>query len=180
VRQTTVREAITMMAKGAAEAITPDFQSLDFETWAQISAMPDHPVIRTVTLEIPVPTIIRLTTYDKLPTKPVIFSRRNLFKRDKSNCQYCGMHIKRPDEVTIDHVVPRSKGGKSSWVNCVLACIACNRRKADRTLHESGMKLVRAPVEPKVRVLISVPGLPIYQSWRSFVSDKYWDTPLEP
>ena len=73
-----------------------------------------------------------LAEYDRLPTAAVSFSRRNIFKRDHWTCQYCG---RQPggDELTIDHVVPRSQGGVSTWENCVLACIDCNKRKADRT-----------------------------------------------
>jgi 5-methylcytosine-specific restriction endonuclease McrA len=180
VRQTTVRDALTLLAKGAAHAITDDFQSLDFASWAEIAAEPERPVVRTVRLSIPAPTLVRLLGYDRLPVRDVVFSRRNLFKRDRNACQYCGRRIQRMDEITIDHVVPRSRGGVSSWENCVLACLPCNKRKADRTPREAGMTLVRRPVRPKVRVLLSVPVGRVYQSWRSFVSDRYWDVELEP
>ena len=79
-----------------------------------------------------VPEVITLTGYDRLPTRAVTFSRRNIFKRDRFQCQYCGVNPG-GEELTIDHVVPRAQGGVSSWTNCVLACIDCNKRKADRT-----------------------------------------------
>lgn len=79
-----------------------------------------------------VPEVIVLTSYDRLPSNAVTFSRRNIFKRDRFTCQYCG---KQPgsEELTIDHVLPRAQGGTSTWENCVLACIECNAKKADRT-----------------------------------------------
>lgn len=180
IRQTTVRDALTMMAKGSAEAITEDYQSLDLETWTEAAADPGRPIVRTPRLEIPIPTVIRLLGYDKLPIKAVTFSRRNIFKRDKSCCQYCGVQMKRADEITIDHIVPRSKGGVSSWTNCVLACLPCNKRKANKTPQQVGMRLIRPATEPKMRVLISIPMGKVYQSWQNFVSERYWNAPLDP
>ena len=105
------------------------------------------------------------------------FSRRNVFKRDKLTCQYCG---KQPggEELTIDHVVPRAQGGRSSWTNCVLACVDCNSRKAARTPSEARMKLHKQPVRPNWK--------PIYaqrmnriQSWNNIISEAYWNVELE-
>jgi 5-methylcytosine-specific restriction endonuclease McrA len=87
-----------------------------------------EPFIRAVRQHFRVPEVVTLTHYDKLPVTHVAFSRRNLFKRDGYKCQYCGAHP-RPDELTIDHIVPRSRGGESTWENCVLACIECNKRR---------------------------------------------------
>ncbi len=84
-----------------------------------------------------------LDSYDRLPSAAVSFSRRNLFKRDHWTCQYCGLQPG-GDELTIDHMVPRSQGGTSTWENCVLACVTCNKRKADRTPQQAGLKLRRA------------------------------------
>ena len=91
--------------------------------------------------------MLALARYDRLPTQAVAFSRRNIFKRDRFTCQFCG---RQPgsEELTIDHVVPRSRGGTSTWENCVLACVPCNARKANRTPEQAGMKLRRAPVRP--------------------------------
>lgn len=180
IRQTTVREAVTLLAKGSAEAVSDDFQTHDFDSWARIAARPDRPVLRTVRLRIEAPMVVRLNGYDRLPGRAAVFSRRNIFKRDRSCCQYCGVQIRRPDEVTIDHVLPRSRGGRSTWENCVLACLACNGRKANRTPAEARMTLIRTPAAPKVRVLLSIPAGKVYESWQNFVSRAYWDLPLEP
>ncbi len=94
-----------------------------------------------------VPEVIALTDYDRLPMAAVTFSRRNIFKRDHYTCQYCGAQPG-SEELTIDHVVPRSQGGVSTWENCVLACMACNKRKADRTPEQARMRLRKKPVRP--------------------------------
>jgi 5-methylcytosine-specific restriction endonuclease McrA len=121
--------------------------------------------------------VIALQAYDRMPISAVTFSRRNIFKRDHYICQYCGTQPG-TDELTIDHIVPRAQGGVSSWTNCVLACVACNKRKADRTPREAGMQLRRQPVRPTWK--------PIYpnhqvrlESWTKFVSDVYWNAELE-
>ena len=88
-------------------------------------------------LRLRVPEVIVLAEYDRLPTAAVTFSRRNIFKRDHWTCQYCGAQPG-SEELTIDHVLPRSQGGISTWENCVLACVACNKRKADRTPEQAG------------------------------------------
>lgn len=99
-------------------------------------------------LSICVPEVIALRTYDGYPVRGVAFTRRNVYKRDGHTCQYCG---KRPgvDELTIDHVIPRSRGGPSSWENCVTACRPCNARKANRLAHELNLTLSRPPTAPR-------------------------------
>ena len=87
-----------------------------------------------------VPEVVALSGYDRTAGGPVTFSRRNIFKRDHYTCQYCGAQPG-SEELTLDHVVPRSQGGVSSWENCVLACMACNKRKADRTPEQARMHL---------------------------------------
>ena len=101
-----------------------------------------------------VPEVVTLTDYDRLPAAAVTFSRRNIFKRDHFTCQYCGAQPG-SEELTLDHVVPRAQGGESRWDNCVLACLACNKRKADRTPEQARMRLQAqagpADVEPALR-----------------------------
>ena len=99
------------------------------------------------------PEVIVLKTYDRLPTNSVTFSRRNIFKRDRFTCQFCG---RQPgsEALTIDHVVPRSQGGTSTWENCVLACIDCNARKADRTPEQARMPLRHAPIRPDLEAAL--------------------------
>jgi 5-methylcytosine-specific restriction endonuclease McrA len=118
-----------------------------------------------------------LAGYNRLPTAAVAFSRRNIHKRDHWTCQYCG---RQPGgaELTIDHVVPRSQGGVSTWENCVLACIDCNKHKADRTPAQARMKLHREPVRPAWKPLYARTSERM-MSWSKFISEAYWNVPLE-
>lgn len=118
-----------------------------------------------------------LTKYDRLPTKVVAFSRRNVFKRDNFTCQYCEC---RPgsEELTIDHVVPRAQGGISSWGNCVLACVECNHHKGNRTPDQALMPLLKPPVRPIWNPSYARSGARL-ESWSKFVSDAYWNIELE-
>ncbi len=175
-----VRRALRLVCTGAAKAVLPDsFETHSFETWAELAVHPDEPCIRTVKLRVKVPEVILLTRYDGLPNPAAVFSRRNLFRRDHNTCQYCG---RRPgtSELSIDHVLPRSRGGRSSWENCVLACMGCNRKKRDRTPSEAGLKLAKKPEKPKWSPLLEIPVGRTRTSWERFISDRYWDVPLEP
>ena len=177
---TSVLSALRLLFKGSAVAVRPDnYEAHGFEAWADLAVEPDEPHIRTARLRIRVPEVIALTRYDKVPRRSVAFTRRNLFERDRRMCQYCGC---RPgtSELTIDHVMPRSRGGRSTWCNCVLACVPCNRRKADRTPAEARMRLRAEPVAPVWRPTFSLPIARVRQSWQKFISDKYWDARLEP
>lgn len=177
---TTVRHALGMVFTGSARAIRPEtYEAHEFDSWADLAVPPGEPCIRTVSFEIRVPEVIVLTTYQGMPTQHATFSRRNLYKRDHNTCQYCGM---RPGtaELSIDHVVPRSRGGRSSWENCVLACVRCNSRKASRSPHDAGMRLIRSPRAPAWTPIMEIPVARVRQSWRKFVSDRYWDVPLQP
>lgn len=145
--------------------------------WAQLIPADDELVIRTRSNRLRVPEVIVLTSYDRLPSNAVTFSRRNIFKRDRFTCQYCG---KQPgsEELTIDHVLPRAQGGTSTWENCVLACVECNAKKADRTPDQARMPLRREPVRPVWKPLYGSHGMRI-DSWSKFVSEAYWTTRLE-
>ncbi len=175
VNVTTVRRAICLVYSGHARVISPEtFKTYDFETWVHNGENGNHFYFKTVTLKIRVPEVILLLTYDSVPAKDVPFSRKNIYKRDNYTCQYCGKKYKAED-LTIDHVVPRSRGGKTTWENCVLACIWCNIKKGDRTLKEAGMRLLRKPSRPKwsTGVILAKENLP--SSWKSFISSESMD-----
>jgi len=176
---TSVREAICLVFREAAKALDPtDFSVHDFDSWASLAVARDEPCIHTVRLSIRIPEIIILTQYDAIPARQVAFSRRNIYKRDHYQCQYCGSRPPLVD-LTVDHIVPRSVGGRSTWENCVLACLRCNRRKANRTLQEAGMRLQRPPLEPHWSPCIAIPLAKRRASWEQFVSEKYWNVELE-
>jgi len=100
--------------------------------------------IRSMRLVMIVPSVIRLMEYRRIPLQPRPLSRRNILLRDRNTCQFCGQPFP-PSELTLDHVVPRARGGKSSWDNLIACCHRCNNRKADRTPEEAGLQLQRKP-----------------------------------
>ena len=166
-----------MLWNQAACVIDPDdFRLYDWSDWAKLPPGKGSPSSgRSASA-----SACRKSCAD--PARParhqtVTFSRRNLFKRDHSTCQYCGCQPG-TEELTIDHVLPRSQGGQTTWENCVLACVACNAHKANRTPDQAGMKLRRAPVRPSWKPLYDATGVRI-ASWSRFLSDAYWNVPLE-
>lgn len=101
--------------------------------------------IHSVSMTFPLPSIVRLTRYINVPRKRIILSRKNIIKRDSHQCQYCGV---RSGPVTIDHIIPKGRGGEDTWENLVCACVKCNNKKGDRTPEEARMKLLRKPQRP--------------------------------
>lgn len=183
IQVTTVKEAIGLVAKGHAKIIDAEtYQVYDLLTWADVTKARqclEADKIHSVKLVMTAPEVIMLTTYDGMGERSVVFSRRNLFKRDHHTCQYCGAQ---PDasELTIDHIAPKSKGGKSTWENCVLACVPCNKRKADRTVEQAGMKLRKVPKKPTWKALMQASAKQKRKSWEQFVSEAYWNVELDP
>ncbi len=176
---TSVRQALVLAYREVASIICPDtYQVYDFEDWAQLGGKEDEPLIRTPFLTLRVPEIIVLNRYNGFPRRGAAFSRRNLYRRDAFTCQYCG---DRPGSelLSIDHVVPRSRGGKSTWINCVLACLECNKRKANRSLEQSGLILARPPRQPSWTGALEVSIGHRKASWEKFISDRYWNIELE-
>jgi 5-methylcytosine-specific restriction endonuclease McrA len=102
---------------------------------------PDR-VIRTVSSSFPMPSIVRLTVFVRVPYKSIILNRKNILLRDGSRCQYCG---KGDTPLTIDHIVPRSKGGENSWENLITACHRCNAKKGNKTPREASMQPLKQP-----------------------------------
>lgn len=183
VRVISVKEAIGLVAKGSAKILEPGtYQSHDLVSWNDASriqaSLGEDAMIRSARLALAPPEVVLLTQYDGLGERSVVFSRRNLFKRDKYTCQYCGKQPG-PSELTIDHVMPKSRGGISSWTNCALACVECNRRKANRTPEEAGMKLRKQPKRPTWRMLAQVDPRIMRESWSQFLSRAYWEVELE-
>ena len=109
--------------------------------------------------------------YDKVPRREVKFSRRNILARDDHQCQYCGKRLPTA-RLSLDHVTPRSRGGKSTWTNVVAACNPCNTRKGGRMPWEASMKLRRNPAVPKKNpTLADKVESPAYRIWRLFLGD---------
>ncbi|MEL7498903.1 MAG: HNH endonuclease [Planctomycetota bacterium] len=174
----TVARALVMVWSDTARVVDPaDYQLYNWNDWADLVPTDDQPFVQAVSQRIRVPEVITLTEFNRLPSTTVAFSRRNIFKRDRMTCQYCGKRLK-SEESTIDHVVPRSHGGGSSWENCVLACVKCNHSKADRTPQKASMKLLNAPKQPNWNPIYSQYSVR-YESWSKFISDAYWNAELE-
>lgn len=101
-------------------------------------------VVRSPSVHVPWPSIVRLRAYVRVPYKRIMLSRKNVLRRDRFRCQYCGKR----DKLTIDHVLPKSRGGRDTWENLVAACVPCNNRKGSRTPEEAGLTLARTPFRP--------------------------------
>jgi 5-methylcytosine-specific restriction endonuclease McrA len=126
---------------------------------------PDR-VIRTVSSSIPMPSIVRLTVFVRVPYKSIILNRKNILFRDGWQCQYCG---KTDLTLTIDHVVPRSKGGEYSWENLVTACHRCNTKKGDKTLREAGMQLLKQPIRPNSLMFMQQVTATVSDDWKPYL-----------
>jgi 5-methylcytosine-specific restriction endonuclease McrA len=183
IQTTSVKDAIGLVAKGSAFVIDPKtFDRHDLMSWGDVSkamkAVGDG-LIRSQHLAIVPPEVVVLTAYEGRGERSVVFSRKNVFKRDRYTCQYCGCQPG-PEELTIDHVMPRSRGGTSTWENCLLACVACNKRKADKTPAEAGMIPRKAPKKPSWKTLSQVHPKARRESWEQFLGRAYWEVELEP
>lgn len=147
---TRVRRALLLLLRGKAEMIEDGRGTL-----------------QSVSTTVPIPSVIRLAAYVRRPVVPRRLTRREVFARDRQTCQYCGRTSR---DLTLDHVVPRHRGGQNTWANVVAACVPCNHRKAGRTPQEAGMRLLREPGYPTPN-----PYYPFYRflaahgEWRRFV-----------
>jgi 5-methylcytosine-specific restriction endonuclease McrA len=156
-----VPRAFSLLLQDHAQAInTTDgsFQLLKAEDWLAYSASEvpadDEAYVQTVRLRIRVPKVLILQQYDRLPVQEVKFTRETLFERDAHRCQYCGGTFE-ASQLNMDHVIPRDRGGRTSWENIVTSCISCNSRKANRLPHQANMHLIRKPERPRWRPFIS-------------------------
>ena len=187
IRVVSARRAFCLLFNRIAEIVSVEnsqYLSYDFESWKQVSEFraryerDRHEWVRCVRFELAVPRIVRLLVYDRLPRQPVRLNRRNIFARDGNRCQYCGK--KHPtSELSIDHVVPRSRGGQTAWPNVVCCCVACNVRKGGRVPDEAGMTLVAEPVKPRRSPVVTLRlTSEKYASGKQFLDQAYWNVEL--
>lgn len=169
-----VRHALRLLSTGAARGVVPESnETLDFDSWMELEVAESEAAIRSVRKGVRIPEIIVLTRYRGVQLRTPSFSRRNLMRRDRHQCQYCGINPG-THELSIDHVMPRSRGGRSTWENCVLACRRCNRKKRNRTPGQAGMLLLREPRAPRWSPFVEVPRTHLRPSWERFVDAKVW------
>ncbi len=178
IRVVNVRRALTLLYRDCAEVITNEggqYASYDFECWCELSQLtslekqPGEDFLRAVGFEIQVPRIVRLTRFGRMPLQTVRFNRKNLFARDDHRCQYCGKH-EPTNKLSLDHVVPRSHGGPTTWENIVCCCLRCNSRKGGRTPQQARMQLLNRPAKPRFNpLLLQTIEDPRYECWKTFL-----------
>jgi len=131
----------------------------------------DSRVLHSPSVTIPMPSVIRIARQIKRPLPEVKLSRQSLMARDRHTCQYCG---KRSKHLTVDHVIPRERGGRHDWDNLVACCMACNNRKRNRTPREADMSLIRQPSRPRFIPYLS------FATMRQALQNEVWRDYLEP
>ncbi len=178
---TNVKRAFALLYIGAAHAVDRQFRTFDFASWADLSAETGEDVIHTVSRAIRVPRVILLQVYDRIPRAKVRFSRHNIYTRDNNTCQYCGRQLPRAD-LNLDHVVPRSRGGRTTWDNVVCCCVDCNIAKGARTLEQAGLRLLKPPTRPRWTPTFRAGGDRVrYREWLPFLdlaNASYWNAEL--
>ena len=178
-----VKRSLVLLYRELAEVIHVEegqYYNYDFPDWIEFSEFvaaevedsgepSDVDWIRSVNFSVRVPRIVRLYRYDKVPKLTLRFNRRNVFARDNNTCQYCAQTYPL-HRLSFDHVVPRSRGGKTNWENVVCCCLKCNSRKGNRTPAEAGIRLVKEPKRPRQNPLLVVKlDNPKYHVWRNFL-----------
>lgn len=195
---TTVKDALGNVISERATFLDADYMQHDMSSWMRLPILEDRPFIQAAHTQVRVPEIMLLSEYGKIPVRKVVFCRRNLWRRDRRRCQYCG---KEPPmgEITIDHIQPRSRGGESTFENCVLCCISCNLKKGSKSLGQAGLRLQRIkklsngewdtvyysrPKRPQWNPLYALRRKTFPKSWSAFLKNfdeaLYWEVGLEP
>ncbi|MEY3690280.1 MAG: HNH endonuclease [Candidatus Kapaibacteriota bacterium] len=133
---------------------------------ADLVAEREDRVLRSVNATYPYPSVIRLSTYIRVKFKNIELSRRNILRRDNNQCQYCG---KISSPLTLDHIIPRSRGGMDTWDNLVTACVRCNNRKGNQTPEEAGMKLAKQPRKPHHVIFLKNFMGKVDEAWKPYL-----------
>lgn len=173
-RTTTAKIAIISLFKGVVEVVDvrgDDYNTYDYESWVEYSCrddinITDYSWVHSPNMALAVPYIIRIKNYSGYQRKKIRFSRKNIFIRDKYTCQYTGKRMRFKD-LTLDHVVPRSKGGKTSWGNIVTCSRDVNMKKGDKTVEEAGLTLLNTPKQPDF--IEFYPHKVCHESWLKFI-----------
>ena len=181
VHVTSVRRAVCLLYQGIAKAVDQQYQTFDFNSWSDMSSSLHDDTVSLVDRVIRVPRVILLVAYDRVPKRQVRFSRFNVFARDNNTCQYCGEKFPR-SELNLDHVIPRSRGGLSTWENVVCSCFTCNRVKGGQMPEETRMRLIRKPFRPEwTPFMLETFSFKRYHEWRPYlnmVDAAYWNAEL--
>jgi len=183
IRVVTARRAFILLYREAAEVIDIEegqFSNYDFESWCELSQLRleekrrHDDWVRAVNFEIQLPRIVRLIRFDRQHVSTLRLNRRNLLARDGHCCQYCGQSLP-ASQLSLDHVLPRSRGGPTTWENIVASCVRCNTKKGSRTPREARMRLMSKPKKPTHNPMLTVKlGNPKYESWKTFLPRGSW------
>lgn len=174
------KEAVVCVSAERGKIIDPEFFDLHtFPEWIKRGVTKNPCFVSSSSTKFDIPEVITVCGYDKVPDTKVAMTRRNIYIRDNYQCQYCG---KSPgtEELSIDHIVPRSQGGKTTWKNCVIACTECNWEKGGRTPKKAGMSLRNRPVCPEWNLkYVGGNYSTVPNSWSEFVDTAYWNVEID-
>jgi len=181
-----LKKAINKIFTGNAVIVVPPdahnslWQELDWSDWAKLEPKEGETVIQAACRAFKIPEIIKVVNSNYKPTKRTKFTRRNIFKRDESKCQYCGKQAPNDidwSDLSLDHLIPKSRGGKTEWLNIVLCCVKCNQKKNNRLLSECSMKLLKQPIVPPYNAFAETSIR--LDSWNHFITDSYFNVELD-
>lgn len=181
---TSWKRAIKLVFLERADVVDEEYRTYNFRDWFEISQMiKEHPAgfIYTPKFKIAIPEIIALKFYDKVQFEEPQLTRRNIYEHYGYRCCYCGKKFS-TEKLNIDHIIPRSRGGKTEWENVVTSCIDCNLKKGNKTPQEAGMKLLISPSKPQRRIKLAFvfnSQIKIPSSWQKFIDHIYWNIELE-
>lgn len=169
---TVVRDAIILMSKGSAKGVcTQTFSTYTWDNWLSDENAPKVDFyIQSPSMQIPAPQVILLINYDDVYHTSIRFSQRAIYRRDQYTCQYCEKKLT-GKELSVDHIIPVSKGGANNFMNCVTACKQCNNRKANFEAHEVGMTLIKKPINPTWNPVFHIRERP--KAWKPLLKE-HW------
>jgi len=179
----TAAEALADLFVGRVEAVETDYQAYDFASWHDLSAHATRfepegrDFVKTVSSAVLVPAVVRLLRFDRVHRPVMRLSRQNVYLRDNYTCQYTGQKLP-ARKLNLDHVIPSSQGGRTTWTNLVCCAVDVNSQKGGRTPAQAGLKLIRRPRRPDPAELMFKGRRPRHDVWKHFVDAAYWNTEL--
>jgi len=184
IQVTNWQRALKLVCTERATIVDEEYKTYSFPDWCELSRiMKNSPggFVHTPTIKIAIPEVISLTFYDKIPFNDVKFTRKNIYEHYGYKCCYCGKKFS-TKELNLDHVIPRSRGGKTDWLNVVTSCINCNLKKSNKLPKEAGMELIIKPSKPPYTSGLSFflrSPVNIRSSWQKFIDSVYWNIELD-
>jgi 5-methylcytosine-specific restriction endonuclease McrA len=182
-RVITAAEALADLFVGRVEAGDENYRAYNFPSWHELSEYAHEfepegrSFVKTVASAVLVPSVVRLLRFDRIRRRSVRLSRKNVYLRDNYTCQYTGRKLP-ASRLNLDHVIPTSRGGKTTWENLVCCCVEVNMIKGNKTPREAGLKLIRQPKRPDPTELLFRSHRFRHDTWKHFVDTAYWNTEL--